>query len=254
VVLKQQWIDKEDLLRYLPMEYIQIRDTLRASDLTANELWITENKMALLERLNKLLKIRRGHMSSVETFYFDEKVPEFLRWLMDHHQKFSEQQASDLQSELQRLSFLAELNARCKMANGTGRRVHVQAEVRAMRNVLEKLQPFTQQDKDLVKQALKELDKKLPSTGLGITDEERMMIVKAINLSVGHWYKCPNNHIYAIGECGRAMEQSNCPECNATIGGASHALVSGNRVASEMDGAQESEVNNVLNFDLMHLG
>ncbi|XP_031682929.1 NFX1-type zinc finger-containing protein 1-like isoform X2 [Oncorhynchus kisutch] len=252
VVLKQQWIDKEDLLRYLPMEYIQIRDTLRASDLTANELWITENKMALLERLNKLLKIRRGHMSSVETFYFDEKVPEFLRWLMDHHQKFSEQQASDLQRELQRLSFLAELNARCKMANGTGH-VHVQAEVRAMRKVLERMQPFTQQDKDLVKQALKELDKKLPSTGLGITDEERMMIVKAINLSVGHWYKCPNNHIYAIGECGRAMEQSNCPECNATIGGASYALVSGNRVASEMDGAQESEVNNVLNFDLMHL-
>ncbi|KAK6319679.1 hypothetical protein J4Q44_G00108900 [Coregonus suidteri] len=256
VVLKQQWIDKEDLLRYLPMEYIQIRDTLKASNLTAKELWITENKMALLERLNKLLKIRRGHMSSAQTFYFDKNVPEFLKWLMDHHQKFTEQQASDLQSELQRLSFLAELNARCKMANGTGRGVNVQAEVTAIRKVLERMQPFTQQDEDLVKQALKDLYKKLPSTGLGITDEERIMIVKAIDLSVGHWYKCPNNHIYAIGECGGAMERSNCPECKATIGGASHALASGNRVASEMDGAQGaawSEVNNVLNFDLMHL-
>ena len=64
----------------------------------------------------------------------------------------------------------------------------------------------------------------------GLTPEERVMIVKAMNFSQGHWYKCPNGHIYAIGECGGAMEQRQCPECGATIGGTHHRLVQGNQV------------------------
>jgi len=47
----------------------------------------------------------------------------------------------------------------------------------------------------------------------------------------GHWYQCPNNHIYTIGECGGAMETSSCPECGATIGGRNHSLTEGNRPA-----------------------
>jgi len=49
----------------------------------------------------------------------------------------------------------------------------------------------------------------------------------------GHWFQCPNGHIYAIGECGGAMQQSHCIECGATIGGGNHQLASGNRRADE---------------------
>ncbi|EFJ36065.1 hypothetical protein SELMODRAFT_438270 [Selaginella moellendorffii] len=38
----------------------------------------------------------------------------------------------------------------------------------------------------------------------------------------GTWYKCPNGHIYVVGECGRPMEQSRCPDCAAVIGGSHH--------------------------------
>ena len=62
-------------------------------------------------------------------------------------------------------------------------------------------------------------------------------IIKAMGLSRGHWYECPNGHVYAIGECGGAMEESKCPECNAKIGGTQHSLTSGNRLASHFDGA-----------------
>ena len=55
-------------------------------------------------------------------------------------------------------------------------------------------------------------------TGLGISDMERKDIVKAIGLSQGHWYKCPNGHIYAIADCGGATEESACNECGALIG------------------------------------
>ncbi|CAB9524124.1 expressed unknown protein [Seminavis robusta] len=44
-----------------------------------------------------------------------------------------------------------------------------------------------------------------------------------------HWYECPNGHPYFIGECGGAMQTARCIECGATVGGASHHLISDNR-------------------------
>ncbi|KAJ8042121.1 NFX1-type zinc finger-containing protein 1 [Holothuria leucospilota] len=64
------------------------------------------------------------------------------------------------------------------------------------------------------------------------------MIVKAMKFTQGHWFKCPEGHVYAIGECGGAMERSTCPHCQAPIGGMSHQLDEGNTLASEMDGAR----------------
>ena len=108
-------------------------------------------------------------------------------------------------------------------------------------------------DEARVKVFLEAMGRKL-NTGLGISEMERQEIVKAIGLSKGHWYKCPNGHIYAIGECGGAMQQSTCPECKAPIGGTRHALLSTNRVAGEMDGARfaawSEQANNMGNFQL----
>jgi hypothetical protein len=70
-----------------------------------------------------------------------------------------------------------------------------------------------------------------------ITDAERKEIVRAMGFKQGHWYKCPNGHIYLITECGGAMHQSRCNECGAEIGGGSHRLLASNSVATEMDGA-----------------
>jgi len=113
-----------------------------------------------------------------------------------------------------------------------------------------KLQPVEEAQ---VKAYLEAMGRKL-NTGLGISDQERIEIVRAIGLSQGHWYKCPNGHIYAIGECGGAMQQSTCPECKAPIGGTRHALLSTNRVAGEMDGARfaawSEQANNMGNFQL----
>jgi hypothetical protein len=46
----------------------------------------------------------------------------------------------------------------------------------------------------------------------------------------GHQMRCPNGHIYFIGDCGGAMVQSICIECGATIGGSNHRLAAGNTV------------------------
>ncbi len=44
-----------------------------------------------------------------------------------------------------------------------------------------------------------------------------------------HWYECPNGHPYFIGECGVAMQEANCIECGARVGGIGHQLVGTNR-------------------------
>ena len=84
-----------------------------------------------------------------------------------------------------------------------------------------------------------------------MTEEEKKQIVEAVGLKIGHWFKCPQGHIYAIGECGGAMVRGKCPECGAVIGGANHRLEEGNELAPEMDGARHaawSEQANLANY------
>uniref|UniRef100_A0A8D2MKY7 RING-type E3 ubiquitin transferase n=1 Tax=Zonotrichia albicollis TaxID=44394 RepID=A0A8D2MKY7_ZONAL len=44
-----------------------------------------------------------------------------------------------------------------------------------------------------------------------------------------HWYECPKGHPCTVGECGRPMEKSRCPECHVIIGGRNHVPVKGFR-------------------------
>ena len=89
-----------------------------------------------------------------------------------------------------------------------------------------------------------------------LTEAECIEIVKAVGLSKGHWFKCPNGHFYCIGECGGAMEEAKCPECEAKIGETNHALLTGNQLGPEMVGAQYaawSTAANLTNYNLQEL-
>ena len=37
--------------------------------------------------------------------------------------------------------------------------------------------------------------------------------------SVTKWWKCPNGHLYAVGNCGQLNQSGKCPSCGAVIGG-----------------------------------
>ena len=52
------------------------------------------------------------------------------------------------------------------------------------------------------------------------------MLSRSISHATNLIYVCvrETGHIYAIGECGGATEESKCPDCQATIGGTSHNL------------------------------
>ena len=77
--------------------------------------------------------------------------------------------------------------------------------------------------------------------------------IQAINLlrSLGtQWYKCPNGHLYTVGECGRPMEESICPECGKKIGGQDHIPAQNN---NQVDLLQHQMMNINLNNDNNYL-
>ncbi|KAM4740439.1 NFX1-type zinc finger-containing protein 1 isoform 2-T2 [Anableps anableps] len=251
--LQSQWDENLNIGQmYVSNEYMEIQEKLERTYLTASDLWILENRFDFLVRVAKLLKVQKEKMLFTDGHTFQQSISQFMSWLNSTNQKFTDQQVFDLQRELQRLNLMAELNVRCQIANTKGQMRKMQSEVQEIRHALEMPGQFTEQDQLNVKEAMKSLDKKFPVTGLGISEEERKMIVSAMRMPPGHWHKCPNGHVYVITECGGANQRSNCPDCKASIGGENHRLDSGNQVATEMDGSQHSawsEANNILNFD-----
>ena len=101
-------------------------------------------------------------------------------------------------------------------------------------DLVKKINPYKDEIKRRIEENFEELQMYIK---VEMSKEEKTMIVKAIGLSKGHWFKCPNGHPYAIGECGGAMERSRCVECNAEIGGEDHRLTHGNNHAGEFDGS-----------------
>jgi len=80
-----------------------------------------------------------------------------------------------------------------------------------------------------------------------LSSEEKLQVITAMKSEfynvAGHFYRCPNGHLYTIGDCGGASETSRCPECGEMIGGSGHQLLGTNqrdleyeRIAREQGG------------------
>ena len=275
----------------LPAELYKMRTSLRktssqSSRLVSEDLDIIERAIAkeqasankttflfphvLKAKLSFLLQIAMTYeiFNTAErslVFSYDDRISKIKRNLNQLKvfimQDFlSQQQLSDAEAEMRRLTLLAKLT---------------ELQVK----LVPKRHQVSPSDNDLIQQCVKELEesgwkrKKVSAETEQqilcqiksfranysidkLSETERLEIVKAIGLSPGHWYKCPNGHYYAIGECGGAMQRGRCPECKADIGGMSHAIAAGNVHAPEMDGSRHaawSDAANMENFDLQDL-
>lgn len=71
-----------------------------------------------------------------------------------------------------------------------------------------------------------------------LSEEEQAAVIEALlkaeprlrgqGWTGSHQMRCPRGHLYFIGDCGGAQEQSACAECGATIGGTHYVLATGN--------------------------
>ncbi|NWI50997.1 ZNFX1 protein, partial [Calyptomena viridis] len=235
----------------LPQKYSMLKDKLEASDLSTKSIGLIENLLNFYKRVADLIR-SMSKIAANEREGLKKRLDEVQEWLDKPRISFTEQELSDLQSEIQRLTYLTNLLARC---NASSRMISpvLAAEIASAREILEGTKKFTEEDEAAVKAHMEKISTELSVSRLGLSEAERVQIVKAIGCPRGHWFKCKNGHIYVIGECGGAMERSKCPECHEVIGGTNHTLDSTNSLAPEMDGATHAAwsdiANNMLNFE-----
>ena len=157
----------------------------------------------------------------------------------------SDQQMSDIESELYRLVSLIRLShVWCKIrsiGNVTEvDRLMLRSKIQTVRESGWKTDKLKEKDHDEIVKFVTKMSEKYKVDSL--TDAERIEpIVKAIGLTKGHWFKCPNGHYYCIGECGGATEEAECPECGAMVGGQQHTLQECNQLSTEMDAGAQFE-------------
>ena len=166
----------------------------------------------------------------------------------------SKQQVSDVTCEVRRLSCASKLcDLLCRLPDMKLSVSHEATIAESIKTVHEsgwRREKLSEDDENKIANVIEDMEK---SYNLGLSERERVEIVKAIDLNKGHWFMCPNGHPYCIGECGGAMQTSKCPECGHVIGGQSHQLASGNVHAPEMDNSSYpawSERANLNNFDI----
>ena len=71
-------------------------------------------------------------------------------------------------------------------------------------------------------------------------------VIRSLGTTV---YKCPKGHIYLVGDCGRPMEESKCPDCGAKIGGRNHISATNNTEVNFNNISRNNLNNNILNQD-----
>ncbi|RWS05947.1 NFX1-type zinc finger-containing protein 1-like protein [Dinothrombium tinctorium] len=195
-----------------------------------SELLKIENVLNIVQEACSLFLTDFG-MNEDKTFA--QRMSQFLLYI-EKEFKSSLQQIDDVNWELKTLTLFRRYlwlkkNYNCKLAK-------VRCLFAMAAAYFKRFTPLTSEDLDKVQQYLNKAFQL--QTGSKISLEERDQIVKGMNFAQqGHWYKCPNNHIYCITECGGATETGVCPECKASIGGENHRLLDSNAIAGEMDGA-----------------
>ena len=219
----------------------------------ADQRFLIEVQFDIAERIVELVK-----KSSVQPNR--QMKPELLQQILDRSQlvfvssvqrhHMSKEDYDDVVQEMERLSLVRAFFL-LKSAPSYESHSNILTTKKQVEDLLIfNLKKLEASDKVQLKTILERLGTML-STGLGIDETERQQIVKALGMRQGHWFKCPNGHIYLITECGGAMQEGRCNECGAIIGGGSHTLRRDNRLASEMDGARYaawSDQNNMANY------
>lgn len=175
-------------------EYEEMKKTVKeAGDVSSlSGLLCMQNQMKLLDETKKLRETRRK--KSIRCSSLPAALDAFEKWILHPRVIFRNQEREDAQAELLRLQhWMSLLNHR---SIALGRNISIPPSVsdlleHALQAMKEGL-PYSPRQQEANKELLKKLQKIVPESGLGVSEEERVMILGAMQLNQGHWYKCRN--------------------------------------------------------------
>ncbi|CAF4881675.1 unnamed protein product [Pieris macdunnoughi] len=202
--------------------------------------------------LEILFEKRKNYSGVAKHFLaeFTSQINDIYRYLIRNVKKINYQQQQDINCEINRVHATIQYENLVRNYYTINKQPDILKAFNDTERIIFSIERF---NKEKGTAALKSLQNVIKSNVVVIFEQERKMIVKAIGLKAGHWFKCPNGHFYCIGDCGGAMVVGKCPDCGTAVGGTRHTLLSDNKHASEMDDSKFpawSEQNNLENFHL----
>jgi len=263
-----------------PADQETIMKSLDHKNLTDEQVNVFENQISFLSFLQTLMaKIEKGteaeherlaksHLDRVadrsHSRYLVQETKEDVESLVEQIRKrvmkrrvrFSDQELEELNEEMYRTQLAVDLKMLKMQVDIRGIKLGAthSMNVDDVQRALDSEKPIDKADRDSYTARIERIRRwnDLQVCYQNVTREEKDLIVRAMGLAQGHWFKCPKGHIYCITECGGAMQESRCPECGSAIGGHNHRLRDDNQLAREMDGARYaafSDLANIHNFD-----
>nr|CAD7447310.1 unnamed protein product [Timema bartmani] len=177
-------------------------------------------------------------------------VDQLIQVIINRDDYLSQQEVKEINIELQRFHRLSQMSIieSSHLFQTTIDQHEKMRDYEEATKVLDSIEKYSGDKDDRVNQIIRDLQLILKQS-LEVHENERKQIVKAMGLKQGHWFKCPNGHIYVITECGGAMEVGKCNECGAAIGGTQHRLLDTNHLAQEMDNATHAAWSDTANME-----
>lgn len=171
------------------------------------EMHYAENLLSLLLALAKLPKklakifpdmhIPAQHK---EATVFLQSVYKVQAWAYKDRIRFSEQELNESAREVERLQIWAEYVAFSEKIEKIPTLRH-KCQAFEIDNCLKdfaKGNILNDDHLEELRQTAKKIKEKFPLAGLGIDEQERLQILKAMALASGHWYKCPKGKHFAL--------------------------------------------------------
>lgn len=157
----------------------------------------------------------RGNLSELKA-EMESHVKLLCTTLITNKQKISQQQQADIGNEMKRLNSIIQLST---IRNHTSYKISrtVSNVARASKAAADAVLTWRIYNEDTAVQCLKNLQDTIKVSGI-VSKEERDMVVRAVGVRAGNWYRCPNGHYYCVGECGAARQSGRCVECGVPIG------------------------------------
>jgi hypothetical protein len=185
--------------------------------ITVEEAACVQNSIQFLRRVLKLThEIKERHTEipdvtlKIKKHKLMKDIAFFRSWTVKERDRLGEQEIEEAQMELSRIKLMArsiELQVRVQL-NKVPLPMVVDRKFRRAVRLLEQKIPLNQCGEIEVKEALKEVEKIVPLSGLGISEEERVQITKAVGLTQGHWFKCKNGE-----SCSDSFRKLICKSC-----------------------------------------
>ena len=173
-----------------------------------NTLSAVTNQIEFLKAIEEIEKdfekeIRHTELKQIVKQYCLTDLTLFRSWVLAIRKYFTEQELMDAKDEIHRLqSFRQFIICSDRIFLRFGR---VDSVFEASLNLLKCGKKLNQDDKEYIKAVFKYLKKKYPTSGLGVSEDEKVQIVNAMGGRKGHWFKCPNGmnlisivHFYQI--------------------------------------------------------